>query len=43
MSKQMLIAMHEADYADDEAAIEAAHRLNRLPYMSKEGGLGYLP
>jgi hypothetical protein len=29
-----IIATHEAEYADDVAAIEAAHRLNRLPYMT---------
>jgi hypothetical protein len=29
-----IIATHEAEYADDLVAIEAGHRLNRLPYMS---------
>ena len=29
-----IIATHEAEYTDDVAAIEAAHRLNQLPYMS---------
>lgn len=29
-----IIATHQAEYADDEAAIEAAHRLNLLPYTS---------
>jgi len=29
-----IIATHEAEYATDVAAIEAAHRLNKLPYMS---------
>ena len=29
-----IIATHKAEYADDKAAIEAAHRLNLLPYTS---------
>ena len=29
-----IIATHQAEYADDEAAMEAAHRLNLVPYMS---------
>jgi hypothetical protein len=28
------IATHQGEYADDEAAIEAACRLNLLPHMS---------
>ena len=29
-----IIATHQAEYADDLAAIEAAHRLNLVPHMS---------
>jgi hypothetical protein len=29
-----IIATHESEYRDDAAAIEAAHRLNQLPYTS---------
>jgi hypothetical protein len=29
-----IIATHEAEYADDAAAIEAARRLNLVPHMS---------